>query len=457
MPLRINRRHANAVLLGSLITGLTRHARADNVGNTSGTELSNPQEVKYFTPDGGGSHSGHTWQDAMPVDWLERSFPLAEPGTAYYIGFPDGSGALPFKKSWGNLAISGAEGKPIQIRGGRPGQGNAIQAIDATAAPLLKSASPWSMQSAISHSAPKPPLQLVQGASHIAVESFAVDGTGVGGFVRFFVVKGAQDETFEDILIRDLVAQNVGRVIETTHGAVVRHLTVENCSATNIVRGFARFFDLSDSIFRKITLDAGNLNAGIQQPCQLFSWVKGENVVFEDITMKNAVNTALPTDRKSYTQGDGIVTERQTKNVTIRRCHASHMGDGGFDLKTTNVTLEDSSAEDCKFGARIWTEAENLIRNCSFKSVSPVGGFTTGCVQASGRLEIVDTKMEVGPGTCAIELHKLPQQGAPSAKITGGSITIHDGGKLVVGVPGGVLELNNVAINGETKTQRIET
>lgn len=454
MPVRVSRRQANAVLLGSFIAGLARHARADTAGNTSGTELSKPQEVKYFTPDGGGSHSGHTWQDAMPIVWLQRSFPLAEPGTAYYIGFPADAGPLPFRKSWGSLGVSGAAGNPIQIRGGRPGQGAAIESVGANSGPLIKSANPWSMDAAIAHGAPKPPLQLVQSASHVAVSGFAVEGTGVGGFIRFVAVKGTE-ETYEDILISDIVAQNVGRVIETTHDTVVRHLTVENCNATNIVRGFARFFDLSDSVFRKITLDAGNLNAGIQQPCQLFSWVKGENVVFEDIVLKNAVNTALPTDKKTYTQGDGIVTERQTKNVTIRRCHASHMGDGGFDLKTTNVTIEDSSAEDCKFGARIWTEADNHIRRCSFKSVAPVSGFTSGCVQSSGRVEIVDTTMEVGPGTCGIELHQLPTQGAPTARMTGGSITINDGGKLVVGTPGGVLELNNVAINGETKTQRI--
>jgi hypothetical protein len=36
----------------------------------------------------------------------------------------------------------------------------------------------------------------------------------------------------------------------------------------------------------------------------------------------------------------------------------------------------------------------------------------------------------------------------------GGAITLHDGASLAQG--SGVLDLKNVAVNGETKTQRIE-
>jgi len=455
MPVRVSRRQANTVLLGSLMTGLARPTRADTAENPPGTGLPSPKQVKYFTAGGAGSYTGDSWQDAMPIVWLKKSLPLAVPGMAYYIGLPRGTESVPFQETWGSLATSGEPGNPIQILAGRIGQGNKMEALATDSVPLLKSAKPWSLDAVVSHEAPQPPLQIINSASHIVLSGFVIDGTGVSGLVRFVAKKG-EEESFEDIVISDIVAQNVGRVIETTHGTTLRHLTVENCSATAIVRGFARFWDLSDSTFRKITLDAGNLNGGIKNSCELIAWEKGENVVFEDIVLKNAVNTPLPGDNKTYIQGDGIVTERETKNVTIRRCHASHLGDGGFDLKTTNVTIEDSSAEGCKFGARIWSDADNVIRRCSFKALEPVQYFKTACVQASGRVEIMDTTMEVGPGTYAIELGESKNENPPAVKMTGGSITIADGGKLVEGRKRGVLELNNVSVNGETKTQRIE-
>lgn len=460
----LSRRQAHAGLLGALLWSATAglyssRARAESAAGA----LPKPSTVKYFTAKGAGSNDGSSWQDAMPIVWLKRSFPLAEPGTAYFIGFDrDGMSPVTWRSPLASLSVSGAAGNPVQIMAGYVGGAGSDFAkateasIGAEAAPFFKSEKDWSVKDSGARWAPRCAIGLSKGASHVAISGFRVRGAGADGFIKFAVDRD-DNQTFDDVLIRDIRGKNVGRIIETAKGALLRNVTVEDCDVTGIIRGFARFWKIEDSTLRNLTLDADHQDGGLRGPCQLISINTGNNVTLENITLKNAFNRPQPGDKqgKVYIQGDGIVCERGTKNITIKGCHASGMGDGGFDVKTTNITIEDSSAEACKFGARIWSESDNAIRRCSFKSPAPVGGFTSGCVQAAGRLTITDTTLEVGPGTCGIHLHQLPHQGPPTVEMTGGAITLKDGAKLAIGQAGAVLQLNNVAVNGETMTKRI--
>ena len=451
-----SRRAATQALIGGLIAGpglvSMGQSRARAAAPTAALSLPKPTVVKYFTPHGGGSQDGSTWQDAMPIKWLQRSFPFGEPGTAFFVGFdekqpePQDLGA-----TLARLENSGSSGNPIQLQSGYVGPDGGLRAIAPEAAAVFSGGSDWTIDFAIAKRAPRAWIALVKGASHIAISDFRIDGTGADGFFKF-----GPGATYEDVLFRNVNARNVGRVIETLKTSALKNVTIEDCQATGIVRGFARFWEMSDSTLRNLVLDADNQNGGIRNPCQLISLVKGSNVTFENVILRNARNEPLAGDppEKSYIQGDGIVCEKYTKDITIRNCHASNMGDGGFDLKTAGVTIEDSSAEACKFGARIWAQADNSIRRCSFKSPRPVAHFTSGCVQAAGRVEIVDTTMEVGPGTVAIHLRQIPKHGVPTVEMTGGSINLHEGARLAVG--NGILDLKNVAINGEMKTQRLD-
>jgi hypothetical protein len=395
---------------------------------------------------------GSTWQNAMPLKWLQRSFPFGEPGMAFRIGFDEKDPqAQELGQTLARLENSGASGDPIQLQSGYIEANGGLRAISSDAGALFSGGPHWDIEFALAKKAPRAWIALVKGASHIAISDFRIDGTGADGFFKF-----GGDATYEDILFRNINAHNVGRVIETLKTASLKNVTIEDCQATGIVRGFARFWDMSDSTLRNLVLDADNQNGGIRNPCQLISLVKGSNVTFENVTLRNARNEPLAGDPpgKAYIQGDGIVCEKFTKDIKIRNCHASNMGDGGFDLKAEGVTIEDSSAEACKFGARIWAQADNAILRCSFKSPRPVAHFTSGCVQATGRVRIVDTTMEVGPGTVAIHLHQVPTRGIPTVEIIGGAINLQEGANLMAG--NGVLDLKDVSINGEMKTQRIE-
>jgi hypothetical protein len=450
-----NRRTVAQVLLGGVLagSGLPSLWRSPaEAASPAIAPLPKPRAIKYFTLDGAGAMDGSTWQDAMPLPWLKRSFPFGEPGLAFFVGFDEKQGAAQkLAGTLANLASSGAAGNPIQLQSGYISPQGELTAISPEAGAVFSSGAQWTINLAVSKKSPRAFIGLIKGASHIAISGFQVDGTGPEGFFKF-----GPDAAYEDVLFRNLNARNVGRVIETAKTASLRNITIEDCQAIGIIRGFARFWDMSDSTLRNMVLDANNMNAGIRNPCQLISLVKGSNVTFENLTLRNAYNDPLPGDPpgKSYIQGDGIVCERETRDVTIRNCHASNMGDGGFDVKTVGVTIEDSSGVDCKFGARIWSQAENVIRRCNFKASKPVASWTSGCVQSSGRVQIIETTMEAGPGTVAIDMHQLANNESPNVQVTGGSITIHEGARLVGGK--GVLDLKDVTVNGELKTQRIE-
>jgi parallel beta-helix repeat protein len=132
------------------------------------------------------------------------------------------------------------------------------------------------------------------------------------------------------------------------------------------------------------------------------------------------------------------------------------MGDGGFDLKTTNVTIEDCTTDSCKFGARIWAAGNNVIRRCNFRNPVTRNETEGACIQAGGTLEIVDTKLQAGAGTAAINLSQKKDRASPMVVMRGGSIDTEGDGTVVHANGGGVLELHDVAVNGVPTTHRYE-
>jgi hypothetical protein len=297
---------------------------------------------------------------------------------------------------------------------------------------------------------------LGKGAAHLRISGFRIDGTPADGFFKF---RARQATTFHHIVISGIEARNVGRVIETERAAMLEHITIADCRAVGIVRGFARFRHLSDSTLRDLELDAANMDAGGKDVCQLIAVGAGENLLFENIDLRNAVNQPPPPKEgkePGYVQGDGIVCERDTRNVTVRNCRASHMGDGGFDLKTTNVTMEGCSTDSCKFGARIWAAGDNVIRRCAFRNPVSRNDTRGACIQAGGTLRINDSSLQAGPGTVAISLSHKKDRKAPMVVMKGGAIETHGDGAVVGANGDGMLELHDVIVNGVLTTRRYE-
>ncbi|HJR22529.1 MAG TPA: right-handed parallel beta-helix repeat-containing protein [Dongiaceae bacterium] len=439
-------------MAGLLTAGQSRPLHADALVPATVTAAAKPKSVQVFTGAGAGDKDGRDWQNAMPIGALNKALGRARPGAGFLIGFePAGGRSIPLDKGQILIKVSGEEERPVFVQVGLIAGDHELAAAESDA-PLFKSSKPWSVENFGSRG--RSFFAIANGASHLRLSGFRIDGTPADGFFKF---RAKQPATFNDIAISGIEARNVGRIIETERSAKLRNLLVSDCKAVGIVRGFARFRDLSDAAFRNLELDADNLDGGGKNVCQLIALSAGENILFENITLRNALNEPPPPKQgkePGYVQGDGIVCERKTRNITVRNCHASNMGDGGFDLKSTNVTMEDCTTDSCKFGARIWAEGNNVIRRCDFRNPVTRNETMGACVQAGGTLEIIDSRMQAGPGTVAVSLSNKKNQKPPLVVVRGGSIETKGDGAVAHCNGDGVLEVYDVMVNGKMTTRR---
>lgn len=109
--------------------------------------------------------------------------------------------------------------------------------------------------------------------------------------------------------------------------------------------------------------------------------------VFEDCL---ATNNIKSNQTVRYTNGDGFVTEGNSKDITFIRCRALRNQDGGFDLKTPDVKLTDCIAIGHRRDFRIWQNA--TMKNC-FSGGSQTGLWTkTGAASMEGCTFLGHTK-----------------------------------------------------------------
>lgn len=460
----LNRRQfAQLLVAAGLLRFGTRSAQAAvTSGFSAATEkaIAAARAFKYFTRKGDGGNSGEDWQNAMPLVWLSKSQALADPGTALLLALdPASSGffELGRKKPQIFLRNPGTADAPMLVLSGVVDDAGALAVPAATAldAPF-RSAEPWSVAEFNRSKGAPFFLGIEKGMSHALLAGFRMEGTSGDGFFKFRSGK-TKSADFDDFTFADISGHNVGRIIETDEGSRLTNITVRDCQALGIIRGFARFHNLSQATFRNLDLDAGNLDGGAKNVCQLIAITKGSDILFENIKLRNAISTkTLEDGSPGYTQGDGIVCEKGTSNITIRNCHGSNMGDAAFDLKTRNVTIEKSGSDNCKFGARIWATGDNVIRDCDFREPVSRGNTAGCCVQVTGQCEILDTKLQAGDGTFALGLNKLKSGEPPIIRMRGGSIELKGGATLARSNARGMIELHDVAVNGELRNETIE-
>ena len=239
-----------------------------------------------FTASGAGRNDGSDWSNAMPIEQLSAALRAAQPGTGLLIGFDPANGPVSIGKEQVRINVSGSDRDPIFLQAGAITGASGIAATADTPEAFFQSAKPWSLESfgrrASSYFA------LVDGASHLRISGFRIDGTSADGFFKFRGKDAAG--TYQDIVLTGIEARNVGRVIESERGARLQNVLVADCRAVGIVRGFARFRHLSDSMFSNLDLDAAKMDAGGEDVCQLIAVTAGENLLFENIVLRNAID-----------------------------------------------------------------------------------------------------------------------------------------------------------------------
>jgi hypothetical protein len=407
--------------------------------------------IQRYTRAGAGTKDGSSWDNTKAFEAITGNLGSAAPDDSFLIGFDrDREDPVFWTDTPIRLDRSGEEDAPIRIAAGYISQPDNVQ--------------PSGMRINFRRSGDGP-LRLAQpalrgpmfillkgGASNIEVAGFGFFGAPVDGFISFGEDEDGS-ETFSDIAISSLSGTFAGRVLESGEQAVVNRLRVEGCDALGLVRGFASFYDLSDSVFRNLHLDAGGVDGGGVSTSQLFHIRKGTNVRFENIWMKGGVNGLATADRQSdYIQGDGIVCEEETTGFVFRNCHAEGMGDGGYDLKSSAFLMEDCSAHGCKKGVRIWSHTQNVLRRCAFTNPVSIASQPQS-VWCAGTADLFDCRLQAGSGTSIFRFAK-GEGGDPVIRMHGGEITTDGRAALIQGDPG-TLELDGVRVNGELRSETI--
>ncbi len=352
------------------------------------------------------------------------------------------------------ISASGTENEPIRLKAGYIGHGKDVAIARSPGGPMFFRNPKTSYRRSLPKLSGSRLIDIEGGVSNIEVNGLRGFGFSSDGLIKF---RSGGD--ISDIVVRNLGCVRMGRVLESMKGSRVTGLTVENCDAYEVVRGFARFRQLSNSVFRDLSLNAGGVDGGKSQICELISITAGKGILFENLTLRGTDNMlGVDTDDFGdwYVQGDGIVVERETSNIVIRNCHGSGFGDSAFDLKGRGITIEDSSTTDCKFGARIWSMGDNVIIRSHFRSPRPAGGNAGACLQNKGRVTLVDCHLQAGPGGAVFSVEGMEDDPERRIIVQGGAISLDRGGRLVIGNGAGRIELRDVAVNGELTNRAMD-
>jgi hypothetical protein len=410
--------------------------------------------ITRFTKQGAGSRSGNDWQNAAELASLGGHLRNVQPDDVLLLGFDrDREDPVFYTGPPVVLSQSGTAEKPIHLEVGYIGHAVDVQPQRGPGRHVFFKNPAASTRRGEAGNRGSRFLTLQNDVSYIRLAGFRLEGAPADGFVKFGTAR--EGSTFKDIVIQGISATNVGRLIESDPNTIINGLIVEDCDASQISRGFARFRTINDSVFRNLFLDAAAVDGGGPNICQLIHVDRGQNLVFANVIMRNAMNMIGPSvsGRSAYVQGDGIVTERGTSQVVIRNCHGSGMGDAAFDLKTDGVTLEDCSAYRCKFGVRIWSNGNNSIRRCAIGNPRTTGGNRGACIQVGGRADVVDCVLQAGPGATIFSFNGERDAANRMIRVSGGSIRLDGDAALVDGPARGTLVLNDVVVNGSLRNE----
>ncbi|MBV7410311.1 hypothetical protein [Maritimibacter sp. DP1N21-5] len=226
-------------------------------------------------------------------------------------------------------------------------------------------------------------------------------------------------------------------------------LEITRSSGYGLIRGFARFHDLSDALFADLDLDAAEIDGGGTRVCQIISIVAGQDLRFERVHLRNAVNAINAEERgSSYVQGDGVVLEEDTARATFVDCHARDFGDAGFDLKCDGVQLERCSMRRCKYGVRVWRDnPANLLDMCVISDPAPRPENAAACLWLGGQVTLRSCSLATVPEAAVIRFGEGPDTKTRVAHMIGGQIDTSRGGALLAGEAGRLI-LEDVVLDG---------
>jgi hypothetical protein len=342
----------------------------------------------YVTPKGAGHRDGSSWMNAGTLSAFGALLARAGPGGRILLRADTGAYETPTS---------------IDVRGGgTPDRPITVMGVDASENPMKAvivgtRATPYSPEGSPGSEV----FRLLRGANFLRFKYLSFRNQGNGCF--------RLGEDIRDLTIEHVDAVNVRRFIENTVAGSSKSASVDGLIIRDVeVNGFSkgavrlrydtrnvRFEDVHGDSERQ---DGDNFAEGIALEDTV------HDVVLRRVTMRNSQDTL-----HEYWNGDGFTTERQVYRIRFEDTVATGNTDGGYDLKSSQTTLDRAIAKDNKHNFKLWGD-KVVVSNCVGVSPHLRGG--TG---VQSQFEILQGAtvsirgcrlIDVDPGTTVFHLER---------------------------------------------------
>lgn len=165
-------------------------------------------------------------------------------------------------------------------------------------------------------------------------------------------------EAVHDVQISNIRVEGGYRVIENTAApelvsAGCAGLRVRGARASNLERSFARIrYDSHDGVIEDVSASGMLTTGATDLPVGIAFDGTAHDFRIERCFMRGF---QWQREAKQYWNGDGFSTERGNARMLFRQCAAWDNSDGGFDLKSTETTLDDCTSGRNARNFRLWT------------------------------------------------------------------------------------------------------
>ncbi|MGE9268412.1 MAG: right-handed parallel beta-helix repeat-containing protein [Verrucomicrobiales bacterium] len=308
----------------------------------------------YLSPKGAGTADGSSRENAAPPAKADALFnETLKPGDRLLL--------LPgiYEKLEITLASSGTADAPKTLAG----------VVEDQKKPTLKST--WELTSKKTYDTA---IRLAEGVSHLRVENLHLSH-------YTFAVKAdsSAKQARENVTFTDL---DIDHVRHSFYLSDFKKLTLKNIKTVRYRKHAYRFEEgCVDVLVENCLADCSEGDPTWEAGTELFPFgftarnsKKRPNSKFRFIDCA-ALNNVMPRQDTKYRNGDGFVIENAVEDVSFLRCRAQRNQDGGYDLKSPNVTLRDCIATHNGRDFRIWYGG--TLENC-FAGFSYTGLWNNG-------------------------------------------------------------------------------
>ncbi len=313
----------------------------------------------FLTPLGAGDKTGSSWQNALDQGSANRAVnELLTAGVTLYLG----SGTYQDLRI--EVRRGGTENRPCAIKGVDRGGG----------LPLIRGR--WTVEAP---SKGPTAIRFAPGVSDLVISNLRIERFKIG--VHLPDTPNATPHhriTFANV--------DMSHIRHGFYLSRCSNLRLEDCDLVHYTKHGFRFENACSRVrLLRCTADCSSGSEDWERRTELFPFgfiVNQSKDPQTDIHFVDCVarNNRMPLQNRKYKNGDGFVVEKSAAQVAFTRCRAIRNQDGGFDLKSSAVSLRDCVAVQNSRAFRIWSTAS--LSNC-------FAGFgTTGLWSNGGRIDV---------------------------------------------------------------------